>query len=82
MPKIIHFKSKKQIAKEWLQDLFSDAEDFKNVCVIAKKNNGEVVTGYLNCDFDTKRELKQHLEFDIFDQFFSENINRYIRYVE
>lgn len=82
MAKIVRFKSKKQKAGEWLQDLFSQKiENAKSIAVIMDMED-EVVTAYLNADLMQKLNLKQHFEFDILDQFLAQNMNRYVEYVE
>ncbi len=82
MAKIVHFKSKKQKVKEWLQDLFSQKiEKVKSMAVIMDTED-EVVTAYLNADLMQKINLKQHFEFDILDQFMARNINRYVEFIE
>ena len=82
MAKIVHFKSKKQKAKEWLQDLFSQKiEKAKSIAVIMDMED-EVLTAYLNADLMQKLNLKQHFEYDILDQFMTKNMDRYLEYVE
>lgn len=82
MAKIVRFKSKKQKAGEWLQDLFSQKiEKAKSIAAIMDMED-EVVTAYLNADLMQKLNLKQHFEFDILDQFLAQNMNRYVEYVE
>ena len=82
MARIVHFKSKKQKASEWLQDLFSQKiEKAKSIAVIMDMED-EVVTAYLNADLMQKLNLKQHFEFDILDQFMARNMDRYLEYVK
>ena len=82
MARIVHFKSKKQKAGEWLQDLFSQKiEKAKSIAVIMDRED-EDVTAYLNADLMQKLNLKQHFEFDILDQFMTKNMDRYLEYVE
>lgn len=81
MAKIVNFKSKKQKASEWLQDLFSQKmERAKSIAVIMDMDD-EVTTAYWNADLYQKLTLKQHLEFDILDQFISKNMDRYVEFV-
>lgn len=81
MAKIVRFKSKKQKAAEWLQDLSQKINSAKSVAVIINTGD-EVMTAYLNADLMEKLNLKQHLEVDIWDQFIANNMDRYIEYVE
>lgn len=81
MAKIVRFKSKKQKAAEWLQDLSQKINSAKSVAVIINTGD-EVMTAYLNADLMEKLNLKQHLEVDIWNQFIANNMNRYIEYVE
>lgn len=82
MAKIVHFKSKKQKAEEWLKDIFAAHADKIKSAVVLINTGEDVVTCYLNADVIEKLNLKQHLEFDILDCFMSQNINRYIEYIE
>ena len=82
MAKIVHFKSKKQKVAEWLQDLLSQKIDAAKSIAVIINTGDEVMTAYLNADLMEKLNLKQHLEFDILDQFMAQNMDRYIEYVE
>lgn len=82
MAKIVRFKSKKQKAADWLQDLFAQKIDSAKSIAVIINTGDEVMTAYLNADLMEKLNLKQHLEFDILDQFLAQNMDRYIKYVE
>ena len=82
MGTIVHFKSKKEKIKDWIKEILSaNISKTKSAMVLINTGN-EVITGYFNADLIEKMNLKQHLELDILDCFMSQNINRYIKYVE
>ena len=82
MSEIRQFKSKAQIKKEWIDDVYTKLiEKAESIMVIADTGD-TFVTGYYETDIHKKIEFKNHLEFDILDQYLAENINKYIKYVE
>lgn len=82
MGTIVRFKSKKEKIKEWLKEILTTNISKAKSAVVLINTGDEFITGYFNADLVEKMNLKQHLELDILDCFMSQNINRYIEYIE
>jgi len=80
MAEILHFPpSEAQTPEEFINETrdMMAGEDISSVIIVAKNSNGEVTTGYYQCDFSTRLELSGHIQCDIIDQMIRANPERY-----
>ena len=85
MPKIIKFKSRKELLIDYLEEFkeFIKNNKIDNLMIVCKdKTNKEMCTGYFNLDVGEKMEMLGHIQADITDEMIKENIDRYIEIVE
>lgn len=54
-----------------------EGEGIETVLIAGKSKDGQVMTGYFNCDFGERQELCGHVQCDIIDQMILANLDRY-----
>lgn len=80
MPKIIPFpKTDAQSVDAFLRQSIEILLENKvySLLIAGKCENGEVITGYYECDFGQRQEICGHIQCDIIDQMIRANPDRY-----
>ncbi len=74
----------KQEYSDWLEDTLRVLCEggAKNIMVAAKLENGEVVTGYYDCDLEAKARLLAHVQADMTMAIVEANADRVRRAIE